>query len=201
MGLFGADSPVTVLLLVAIVMVSGFALFADPTLIDRLGFRPTRVAKEPYRYITGGFVHVSLTHLAFNAITLYFFGPALEARMGSVDYLILYVGALLCAHVLTHFQHRGNSGYNAVGASGAISGVLFCYVLFTPYDWIYVFAALPIPAVLFAFLFVAGSIYAMKSGRSFGIAHEAHLGGAMGGLLLAIVLEPGILPRFFDQLF
>lgn len=200
MGLFGADSPVTVLLLVAIVMVSGFALFADPTLIDRLGFRPTRVAKEPYRYITGGFVHVSLTHLAFNAITLYFFGPALEARMGSVDYLILYVGALLCAHVLTHFQHRGNSGYNAVGASGAISGILFCYVLFAPYDRFFVFAALPVPAVFFAFLFVAGSIYAMKSGRSFGIAHEAHLGGAMGGLLLAILLEPGILPRFFDQL-
>ncbi len=201
MGLFGLDSPVTILLLIAIVMVSGFALFVDPTLIDRLGFRPTRVAREPYRYITAGFVHVSLMHLAFNAITLYFFGPALEARLGSTDYLILYVGALLCAHALTHFQHRQNSGYNAVGASGAISGVLFAYVLFAPYDLIYIFAVLPIPAVLFAFLFVVGSIYAMKSERAFGIAHEAHLGGAIGGVLLAIVLEPGILPRFFDQLF
>ena len=118
MGLFGPDSPVTILLLVAIVMVSGFALFADPTLIDRLGFRPTRVSKEPYRYITGGFVHVSLTHLAFNAITLYFFGPALETRMGSTDYLILYMGSLLSAHALTHFQHRAIAGIMRLGRVG-----------------------------------------------------------------------------------
>ena len=198
--LFGLDAPITVLLLVSIVMVSGFALFGNPLLIDRLGFRPTRVTKEPYRYITGGFVHVSLTHLLFNAVTLYFFGPLLELRLGSIEYLILYMGSLLCAHALTHVQHRHNSAYNAVGASGAISGVLFAYVLFAPYDMIYFFGIVPIPAILFAFLFVAGSIYAMKSGRSFGIAHEAHLGGAIGGALLTVMLEPRVFPSFLDQL-
>ena len=197
---FGLDAPITLLLLVSIVMVSGFALFGNPLLIDRLGFRPTRVTKEPYRYITGGFVHVSLTHLLFNAITLYFFGPLLEFRLGSIRYLILYMGSLLCAHVLTHVQHRHNSAYNAIGASGAISGVLFAYVLFAPYDMIYFFGIVPIPAIVFAFLFVAGSIYAMKSGRSFGIAHEAHLGGAIGGALLTVMLEPRVFPLFLDQL-
>lgn len=198
--LFGLDTPITLLLLISIVMVSGFALFGNPLLIDRLGFRPTRVSKEPYRYITGGFVHVSLTHLLFNAITLYFFGPLLEFRLGSTKYLILYMGSLLCAHALTYVQHRHNSAYNAIGASGAISGVLFAYVLFAPYDLIYFFGIVPVPAIVFAFLFVAGSIYAMKSGRSFGIAHEAHLGGAVGGALLTVILEPRVLPAFLDQL-
>lgn len=198
--LFGLDTPITLLLLISIVMVSGFALFGNPLLIDRLGFRPTRVSKEPYRYITGGFIHVSLTHLLFNAITLYFFGPLLEFRLGSTKYLILYMGSLLCAHALTYVQHRHNSAYNAIGASGAISGVLFAYVLFAPYDLIYFFGIVPVPAIVFAFLFVAGSIYAMKSGRSFGIAHEAHLGGAIGGALLTVMLEPRVLPAFLDQL-
>ncbi len=199
--LLGVDTPITVLLLISIALVSGYTLFADPELIGRLGFRPTLIKQEPYRYLTGGFVHVSLTHLLFNAITLYFFGPLLEIQLGSVKYLILYFGTLFCAHALTHYQHRGNSGYNAVGASGAISGVLFAFVLYAPYELIYIFAVIPIPAILFAFLFVGGSIYAMKSERSFGIAHEAHLGGAIGGVFLTILLEPGIIPSFFGKLF
>ncbi len=198
--ILGLNSPVTLLLLISMVIVSGFALFGNPLLIDRLGFRPVQVAKEPYRYITGGFVHVSLPHLLFNVVTLYFFGPLLESRLGSIKYLILYFGALLCAHVLTYLRHRRNSAYNAVGASGAISGVLFAYVLFSPYDMLLFFGILPIPAIVFAFLFVAVSVYAMRSGRSFGIAHEAHLGGALGGAFLTIIIEPGILPLFFNQL-
>ncbi len=198
--LYGFEAPVTVLLLISMIMVSGFALFGNPLLMDRLGFRPTRIAQEPYRYITGGFVHVSLTHLLLNAVTLYFFGPLLELRLGSTKYLILYFGSLLCAHVLTHIQHRNNAGYNAVGASGAISGVLFAFVLFAPYELIYFFGIVPIPAILFAVLFVGGSIYAMKTGRSFGIAHEAHLGGAAGGVLLTVFLEPRALSIFLNQL-
>ncbi len=198
--LYGFDAPITVLLLISMIMVSGFVLFGNPFLMDRLGFRPTRIVQEPYRYITGGFVHVSLTHLLLNAVTLYFFGPLLELRLGSTKYLILYFGSLLCAHVLTHIQHRNNAGYNAVGASGAISGVLFAFVLFAPYELIYFFGIVPIPAILFAVLFVGGSIYAMKTDRSFGIAHEAHLGGAAGGVLLTVVLEPRALSIFFNQL-
>lgn len=197
---FGFETPITVLLLISIGLVSGFVLFGNPLLIDRLGFRPTQVAKEPFRYITGGFVHASLPHLLFNAVTLYFFGPLLEFRLGSIKYLILYFGSLLCAHALTHIQHRHNSAYNAIGASGAISGVLFAFVLFAPYELIYFFGIMPVPAIVFAVLFVLGSVYAMKSGKSFGIAHEAHLGGAVGGVLLTVVLEPDVISIFFDQL-
>ena len=190
---------VTMLLLGAIVIVSGFALFGNPLLIERWGFQPARAFKESHRWITGGFVHVSLTHLLFNAITLYFFGPLLEAQLGGVNYLVLYLGSLFCAHALTYIQHRGNSGYSAVGASGAISGILFAYVLFAPFNLIYFFGILPVPAIVFAFLFVGGSIYAIKTNRIMGIAHEAHLGGALGGVILTILLEPRVLPSFLEK--
>ena len=193
-------TPVTLLLLIAVVLVSGYALFAHPHWIDRLGFQPARITKEPYRYLTAGFVHGSLPHLLFNVVTLYFFGPLLEGELGSGMYFILYIGSSLCADTLTYFQHRGNYGYNAVGASGAISGVLFAYVLFAPYDMILFFGILPIPAVLFAFLFVVGSIYAIKTNKLVGIAHEAHLGGAIGGTILTIILRPDVVPKFLDQL-
>lgn len=198
--LTGVQTPITVLLLVSIVMVSGYILFASPRLIDRLSFRPARVGKEPYRYITGGFVHVSLTHLLFNAVTLYFFGPPLEVLLGSGSFLILYFGSLLCAHGLTHIRYQGSHMYSAVGASGAVSGVLMSYVLFDPYDLIYFFGILPVPAILFAVIFIAGSIYAAKSGSSDGIAHEAHLGGCIGGLLLTVILQPNVVPLFLDKL-
>ncbi|MCY4171195.1 MAG: rhomboid family intramembrane serine protease [Bacteroidetes bacterium] len=199
--LIGLSTPITTLLLISIVLVSGYTLFVNQQLIDRLAFSPTQIPKEPYRYITAGFVHVSLPHLLFNAITLYFFGPLLELELGSTRYFILYMGALLSSHALTYFLKRGNTSYSCVGASGAISGVLFAFVLFAPFQLIYIFAVIPIPAILFAVLFVVGSIYAMRTERSFGIAHEAHLGGAVGGLILTIILEPDVFASFIGKIF
>ena len=196
--MYWANQPVTLLLLLVTGLVSGYALYFDSSLVDRLGFKPVRVLQEPYRYITAGFVHASLMHLAFNAITLYYFGPVLEARLGSVEFTVLYFGSMLGAHGLTQVIRKGDGGYNAVGASGAISGVLFGYALFAPMEFIYFFGVLPVPAVVFAILFVVGSIWAMGRGR---IAHEAHLGGALTGLLITVFLEPRVVPQFFEQLF
>ena len=195
--MFWADAPVTLLLLVVIVLVSGYALYFDPALIDRLGFKPVRVRDEPYRYITAGFVHASLMHLAFNAITLYYFGPNLEMRLGTIGFTVLYFGSMVGAHGLTQAKRKGEGGYNAVGASGAISGVLFGYALFAPTSFIYFFGVLPVPAVIFAILFVVGSMWAMGRGR---IAHEAHLGGAFTGLVLTAIMEPRAVTQFLDQL-
>jgi len=198
--LTGLSAPITTLLLISIVLVSGYVLYGNPQLIYRLAFQPAQIPKQPYRYITAGFVHVSLPHLLFNVITLYFFGPLLEFELGSIRYLILYMGALLSSHALTYFQKGRNSTYSCVGASGAISGVLLAFVLFSPYQLIYIFALIPMPAILFAVVFLVGSIYAMKTERLFGIAHEAHLGGAIGGVLFTILLEPAVFPAFLDKL-
>ncbi|PSQ78794.1 MAG: rhomboid family intramembrane serine protease [Bacteroidetes bacterium QH_8_67_23] len=178
MGNLLAQAPATLTLLVANVLISLYA-FANPSAIDRLSFRPQRVLREGEwgRLITGGFVHAGIAHLAFNMITLYFFGPQLEAGVfGPVRFLLLYFGAELAAHALTLAMHRDNPHYAAVGASGAVSGV------------------------------VVGSVWAMRQsgegqrGMTGGIAHEAHLGGALGGLLLTILLEPRAIGVFLQQI-
>lgn len=199
-----SSTPVTLLLLIINVMVSGYALFYDPSLVDRLAFKPREIlqGKQYQRMITGGFVHVGIGHLAFNMITLFFFGPLLESILGPGRFLLLYFGAELAAHALTLVIHRDSPTYAAVGASGAISGVVFAFCLFFPFEKLYIFFALPMPAILFAVLYVVGSVYAMRQkeeGMTGGIAHEAHLGGAVGGLVLTILLEPRSLSIFLEQ--
>ncbi|MEX0748047.1 MAG: rhomboid family intramembrane serine protease, partial [Rhodothermales bacterium] len=120
-------------------------------------------------------------------------------------FLILYFGSELAAHGLSLFLHRDRADYAAVGASGAVSGVLFGFCLFEPFEKIYIFfIPIGIPAILFAVLYVLVSMYAMRhaqeGGMTGGIAHEAHLGGAVGGLLLTILLEPRSLELFLNQI-
>lgn len=187
-------------------MVSGYALYFDDQLINKLSFRPKRVLKdgEYYRLITSGFVHGGPGHLAFNMITLFFFGPTLEIRLGSVGFLILFFGAELAAHGVTLWLHRNSTTYSAVGASGAISGVVVSFSLFFPMRKIYLFLIpVGIPAWIFAIAFMVFSAYAMQkksSGRMGRIAHEAHLGGAVGGMLLTLILEPHVLTTLLRQI-
>jgi membrane associated rhomboid family serine protease len=197
-------TPVTLILIIINVMVSVYALQFDPGLIDRLAFKPAGILKrnEWHRMLTGGFVHVGIGHLAFNMITLFFFGPLLERILGSVGFVILYFGAEIGAHALTLVIHRASETYAAVGASGAVSGVVFAFCLFFPLEMLYIFFAIPMPAILFAVLYVAGSIYAMKqrdAGMTGGIAHEAHLGGALGGVIITLLLEPRALGIFLGH--
>ena len=201
------DAPATLMLLLVNILVSGYALFQDESLIDRLGFQPRRIDEdgEFYRFITAAFIHGGFLHLAFNMYVLYEFGPILEYQLGTANFIVLYFGSLLTAHALTYWFKRKKEAYNAVGASGAISGVVFALVLFAPSAKIYLFFALPMTMWLFAVLFVGISIYAMKKveqgGSGGGIAHEAHLGGALGGVVLTILLEPGVLDNFIRQIF
>lgn len=204
--MLGAETPVTILLLAINGLVSGYALLVDHSLVDRLAFRPDRILRhgEYQRLITAGFVHVGIGHLAFNMITLYFFGPPLELLMGPGSFLVLYFGSELAAHGLSLLLNQDDPHYSAIGASGAISGVVFSFCLFRPFAMLGVFFVIPMPAIVFAVIYVVGSLYALRrSDRQRragsvggGIAHEAHLGGALGGLLLTIILEPRALPAF-----
>ncbi len=188
------QSPITLTLLLLNVGISGYAMLVDLTLIDELSFRPTRIEKrgEYYRFLTAGFVHAGGAHLAFNMITLYFFGPQLEQLLGPAAFLVLYFGSELTAHGLTFLYHRTDPQYAAVGASGAISGVLFAFCMYAPLATLGVMLVIPMPAILFAVLYVVISVYAIgqnQRGAPGGIAHEAHLGGALGGILLTILLD------------
>ncbi len=193
------DSPVSLFFLVLNGLVGAYTLLGNPELIDRWSFRPTRAMAEPARWLTAGFVHVGLTHLLFNMVTLYFFGPQIEGVVGPVRFAIIYIGSDLAANALTYWRHRGDPAYSAVGASGAISGVLFSFVLFAPFAMLGVMFIIPMPAILFAFLYIGFSIYAANQGRG-RIAHEAHLGGALGGVVLTLVLYPDALGIFLHQI-
>ncbi|HYE96291.1 MAG TPA: rhomboid family intramembrane serine protease [Rubricoccaceae bacterium] len=195
------DAPVTLLLLVLNGLVGVYTLFVDPTLLGRWAFRPYRAAKEGewWRWLTAGFVHVGLAHMAFNLLTLFFFGPLIEGIIGPLRFLALYFGAELAANVLTHARYKNQPAYSAAGASGAISGVVFAFCLFYPLETIYVFFAIGMPAIVFAVLYVAASIYAAKQGGGH-VAHEAHLGGALGGVVLTLLLYPAAARIFLHQL-
>ena len=200
-----ALSPATFLLLLATLLTSGYTLVLDPPLMDSLALKPHMVLrKRQYRrLITSAFVHVGAGHLFFNMITLYFFGRPMESILGSGPFLALYFGSALAAHGLSVALYRNSETYSAVGASGAISGVLFGYCLFAPLQPIYIaFVPIGIPAALFAVGYVAVSMYAMRRSRSEGggIAHEAHLGGALGGLALTIAMKPQAVEIFLQEL-
>lgn len=200
-------APATVFLLAINILVSLHALFVDQESFEKYAFRPfvMRRDQEWYRVLSGAFLHGSIMHLLFNMMTLFFFGPFLEVQLGITRFLIVYFGSLLAAHAYGYIRHKDDPDYTAVGASGAISGVLLAFCLFRPMDKIFLFLIpIGIPAVIFAILFIAFSSYAVRDADLRGgggkIAHDAHLGGAVGGLLLTVLMEPGVLKTFAAQL-
>ncbi len=195
------ETPVTLALLVINVLVGVYTMYVDPSLLDRWAFKPQRFAHEGewWRILTAGFIHVGLGHLAFNMITLYFFGPEIEGFLGPARFLAIYFGSEITANLLTLARHHDTPNYSAVGASGAISGVLFSFVLFAPFAMLGVMFVIPMPAIVFAVLYIVGSIYAAKQGGG-RIAHEAHLGGALGGVLITLLVYPAALGIFLRQL-
>jgi len=195
------SAPATFLLLLLNVFVGVYTLLFDASVVGKWAFRPYLVKHEREwgRVLSAGFVHVGLAHLVFNMVTLFFFGPFVEGRLGSFAFLLVYFGSEVAANALTYARYRNDPKYSAVGASGAISGVLFSFILFRPFDLIYIFFSIPMPAVLFAVLYVVFSIYAAKQGGGY-VAHEAHLGGALGGVLVTVLLYPSVLGLFLRQL-
>jgi len=198
------SSPITLFLLIANVAVSVYA-FSNPSLIRQLSFQPRRIVEEGEysRFFTAGFVHVGVGHLLFNMFTLFFFGPHLEGRLGPLGFILLYFGSEMIAHLLTFVFNRDDPNYSAVGASGAISGVVFAFCIYAPLAMLGVMFIIPMPAIVFAVLYVVGSIYALRQGRdgvAGGIAHEAHLGGALGGVVITLLLDPQSI-QFFLRAF
>lgn len=148
------------------------------------------VNKDYKRLITSAFLHVSWMHLIFNMFSLYAFSGSIEGYLGGIKFLIIYFASLLGGDLLSLIVHRNHPDYSSVGASGAICGIMFASVALFPGMSIG-FLGLPvsIPAWLFSILFIAFSIYGIKSGKD-NIGHEAHLGGALVGMTVALLMQP-----------
>lgn len=180
-----------ILLVTAGVSLAG--LYGSPKLIEQSLFRPYWfLRRRQYATIvTSGFVHADLPHLIFNLVTFYFFAFQLERQIGSARFLALYLIGLVVSDVGTYFKHRHEPEYASLGASGAISAVLFASIVYFPWQKLFIIPIpVPIPAPLFAIGYVAYSWYSARHARG-RINHDAHLGGALAGLAFVLLTDPG----------
>jgi membrane associated rhomboid family serine protease len=142
-------------------------------------------AGEQIRMISSGFLHADEMHLAFNMLTLYFFAPYVYEYIGNFSFLLVYFGSLIFGSLLTMVFHGNEYSYRAVGASGAVTGIVYSAILLEPRILIYGF----IPGYLFGIAYLLYSIYGMKSKRD-NIGHTAHFGGAIGGYAITLIKDP-----------
>ena len=172
--------------------VSAAGLWFAPWIIDRSVFRPYWLARrrEYHTLITSGFVHKDVGHLLLNMLTYWFFAFQLERRIGPLAFALLYVIALVLSEVSTYIKHRQDPNYGSLGASGAISAVLFASIVYFPQQTLFIIPIpVPIPAPLFAIGYLVYSWYSARGQRG-GINHDAHLGGALIGLAFVALVEP-----------
>jgi membrane associated rhomboid family serine protease len=190
------DTAIANTLIVVLTSLISFLAFEDAGLETKYLFRPEAVLaeKEYYRLFTSGFLHGGWGHLLVNMYTLYSFGGVVEMYYGHVDYLLIYFGSIVGGNLLSLFLHRWHD-YAALGASGGVCGVIFAYVLHHPASHMTAFP-LPytVPAWLFAIVFLVASFYALKYVND-NIGHDAHMGGAMLGLLIAALTHPEVARR------
>ena len=183
---------IALVIFIATLVASLAGLYARPQLIERSLFRPYWfLRRRQYATaVTSGFVHADLPHLAFNMVTFWFFAFPLEKQVGPVRFAILYLLALVVSDLGTFFKHRNDPQYASLGASGAISAVLFAAIVYFPWMKLFIIPIpLPIPAPLFAVGYVAYSWYSARQARG-RINHDAHLGGALFGLLFVLLTDP-----------
>lgn len=147
-------------------------------------------AGEQIRMFSSAFLHADWMHLIFNMYTLYMFANVVTSFLGSSSFLLIYIGSLLFGNLLTLYFHNRNNNYRAIGASGAVTGVLYAAILLQPNMGIYLFfIPIAIPAYIFGIVYLLYSIYGMKS-QNDNIGHTAHFGGAVGGYAITLLKMP-----------
>mgnify|MGYP001793533520 CR=1 FL=1 len=198
------------LILVGITIVVSYLAFQNRSLHSKLAHIPfleARNSSEYYRMLSSGFVHGGGVHLGINMFVLWQFGEVVERLFGDLfgegqgrlNYLLLYLFSVIFANLATFIKHRDNSSFASVGASGAVSAILFSYLIFAPWRNIYLYGVLPIPTIVAAVAYVGYSSWASKNRRDH-IDHDAHLYGAIFGFLFTIVLKPSLFGLFFERL-
>jgi len=190
-------APVACIIFAITIAISLFAFYND-AFYTRLILQPYNVSRGKYVYtlITSGFIHADWMHLLFNMMTFYFFAFQLEATIGHWQFALLYMMSLILSDLPSVVKHKNDFWYRSLGASGAISAVVFSAILFRPLDGMsLMFLPVSIPAVLFGILYLIYCSYASKKGIG-NINHDAHFFGALSGVLITIILIPQVVPYF-----
>jgi membrane associated rhomboid family serine protease len=188
------------------------AAFRRKELFYKLDLSPAQIVhkREYYRIFTHAFLHADYFHLGINMLVLYSFGSYIERIFSQLEtaglifsgpffFILLYVVSIALASITTITRHRNNQGYSAVGASGAVSAIVFTYIFFAPMEKIYFYMVLPIPGIVFGVLYLVYSSY-MSRRKSDNINHSAHFWGAVVGFVFPILLEPSLFMVFLDKL-
>ena len=193
--------PMTSLLIAANVIASLFAL-SNPKFMEKNLFHVGSILSERewHRMVTSGFLHGGFLHLFVNMYVLFMFGGFVERVMGPVAYIIVYFAALLGGNAWALLENKSKPNYRALGASGATSGIVMSFILFRPFEPLMIFP-IPffMPAVVLGIVFIVGSaILSQRENKAIG--HEAHLGGALAGILATIAVQPGALSNFSNEI-
>jgi membrane associated rhomboid family serine protease len=193
----------TIVIITSVISIAGFR---NGRVVDELIFWPPAISKKHqyYRFITCGLIHADYVHLIFNMVTLYFFGTYMEAHyqgdlgLQKYYYLALYIGALIVSNIPTYIKHYNDSDYRSLGASGAVSAVLFSFILLGPWQQILVLV-FPVPAIIYGGLFLFYSAYMSRKGGDH-VNHDAHFYGALFGVIFTIAVRPDVVNIFLNEL-
>lgn len=198
------------LYIIIITTIVSLAAFSKTSLIDQFVFSPymMKYHKQWYRYVTCGLLHGDFFHLFVNMFVLYSFGNAVEVYYGYafgelswLVFILLYVSSIFAANVTTYSKHQNDPGYRSLGASGAVSAVVFTSILFDPFRNIYLYGIIGLPGILLGVIYLGYSYYMGKKGSTDNINHDAHLYGAIYGIVFTLFLKPKIFMVFINQLF
>jgi membrane associated rhomboid family serine protease len=202
---------VTIIIVIVTVIISLIG-FQNPVLMSRYDFSPYRIAerKEYFRFLSHAFLHADWVHLAINMIVLFSFGIYVEREFGLLEnsgqirsglfsFLLLYFSSIIISSLTTYWKKKKDPYYVAVGASGAVSAVLFTSIFFSPLEKLLLYGILPMPGIVFGVLYLAYSSYMGKKDKDH-INHDAHLWGAIYGIIYPLFLDPSLINRFIHQL-
>lgn len=198
--------PVTLMLIAANIVISLIG-FSNKEFLSKTIMWPYYVQRknEIHRFVTSGFLHADFMHLFFNMFTLFFFGAAIENRFsayglgGNAAYLLLYFTALFVSDLPSYLKHKDDINYRSLGASGAVSAIVFASIVFDPWMSIYLYGAIKISALVFAVLYILYCVYMGKNNHD-NVNHDAHLWGAVYGLLFTIALIALLQPILFQDI-
>ncbi len=183
----GNFSLFTIVIIIINVIIS-YKGFDDYSFFERYKFNVGAIKRgDQFRMFSSGFLHADRTHLLFNMITLFFFADRVIYHLGQVNFLAVYVGSLILGSLLSYYFHKEEYHYSAVGASGAVMGIIYSAILLDPNMRINLF----IPGYVFGIGYLIYSIYGMKK-RIGNIGHDAHFGGAVGGYFITLLMKPSL---------
>ncbi len=196
--------------IVAVTVIVSLMAFNNSAMLERLKFNAYLIKhqKQSWRFFSYALVHAGFLHLFVNMWVLYSFGGIVEENLmhlygirGILSYALLYIGGVIFSTVFDFGKHKDDPYYSAVGASGAVSAVVFSSILFYPGGGIYIFPIpFALPSWLFGILYLVYSAYMGKKEND-NIGHNAHFWGAIFGIVFTVIMVPGVLKNFIDQLF